>query len=111
MKNKEQLAQEWYNAPYDRLSAWAQDNIDKHAAILDAAHNILPRTAAVSNSETLAARVARIESENVQLRKENSDMWLENEELKLELEDLRNEYEELLSRSAGEQQESGRRPS
>lgn len=87
MKAKEELdklAYDQYGVEYDKLSAFAKDDILKRGFV---AHNITPH-------EVDLVRAVAVANEKIaKLQRENRDLWHDNEELQIENLELRDELE------------------
>ena len=88
MESKELLAQQLYQTPYNRLSAFAQDRID---GIWNAAQRF-SETTPQSNNEIhhaiLEERISFLNRRISNLEMEYEEIWIENSELKQQLANL-----------------------
>jgi len=90
MESKDVIAQRLFQAPYNRLSAFAQDRVDGLYNALQTRTSIQEENDAILGA-TLEERVDFLARRVANLEMEYEEIWIENSQLKEELATLQSE--------------------
>jgi len=96
MESKDVIAQRLFQAPYSRLSAFAQDRVDALYNALQERHSIQEENDAILGV-TLEERISFLARRIANLEMENEEIWIENSQLKEDLATLQAEINQKSS--------------
>lgn len=98
METKDELAQKLFHAPYNRISAFAQDRVD---GLWNALNERQPAGLSQQNKEiqgkTLEQRIDFLNERVARIEMEYEEIWIENTQLKEDLATLQAEINQRSS--------------